>query len=183
MLDNERMSEPREWLVLVYRVPSEPSRLRAAIWRRLKGLGALYLQGSVAALPASVSAERALRSLRKDVLDMKGTAAVMRCDVIAGRDDVETSYNEARNDEYEEILDKCEDFNGQIDKEFKANHFTYAELEENEEDLNKLKQWFRKVRERDVLGASRRQATEEALDKCARVLEDYAARVFREEDG
>lgn len=178
------MSEqPVQWLVLVYRVPSEPSRLRAAIWRRLKGLGALYLQGSVAALPASISAERALRTLRKEVLGMNGTAAVLRSDVIAGRVDVEAAYNAARDDEYEEILDKCEDFNTQIDKEFKANHFTYAELEENEEDLNKLRQWFRKVSERDVLGANRRQATAEELDKCAHVLEGYASRVFLEEDG
>jgi len=32
------------WLLLVYRVPSEPTRLRAAVWRRLKSLGAVYLQ-------------------------------------------------------------------------------------------------------------------------------------------
>ncbi len=38
----------------VYRVPSEPTRLRAAVWRRLKSLGAIYLQNSAAALPASV---------------------------------------------------------------------------------------------------------------------------------
>ena len=36
------------WLLLVYRVPPEPSRLRAAVWRRLKSLGAIYLQNSAA---------------------------------------------------------------------------------------------------------------------------------------
>src|ERR1700676_946509 len=65
------------WLLLVYRVPSEPSRLRAAVWRRLKSLGAIYLQNSAAALPASVGAERALRKLRSQILDMGGTAAPM----------------------------------------------------------------------------------------------------------
>ena len=30
------------WLVLVYRIQSEPTRLRAAVWRRLKTLGAMY---------------------------------------------------------------------------------------------------------------------------------------------
>ncbi|MDT5362001.1 MAG: hypothetical protein QOC69_3763, partial [Mycobacterium sp.] len=52
------------WLLLVYRIPSDPTRLRAAVWRRLKSLGAVYLQNSAAALPASDSAERALRRLR-----------------------------------------------------------------------------------------------------------------------
>ena len=52
------------WLLLVYRVPPEPSRLRSAVWRRLKSLGAIYLQNSAAALPVSVGAERAMRKLR-----------------------------------------------------------------------------------------------------------------------
>jgi len=29
------------WLLLVYRVPSEPTTLRAAVWRRLTSLGAI----------------------------------------------------------------------------------------------------------------------------------------------
>ena len=42
-------------------------------------------------------------------------------------------------------------------------HYTYAELEENEVDLDKLQKWFDRVRERDVFGASGRQAAEKAL--------------------
>ena len=65
------------WLLLVYRVPSEPTRLRSTVWRRLKSLGAIYLQNSAAALPASVTAERALRKLRSEILDMSGTAVLL----------------------------------------------------------------------------------------------------------
>jgi hypothetical protein len=31
------------WLILIYRIPREPSRPRVAAWRELKTLGALYL--------------------------------------------------------------------------------------------------------------------------------------------
>src|SRR5258706_4971086 len=65
------------WLLLVYRVPSEPTRLRSTVWRRLKSLGAIYLQNSAAALPASVAAERALRKLRRGSLGKAGTAVVL----------------------------------------------------------------------------------------------------------
>ena len=34
----------KQWLVLVYRIPSEPASKRVAIWRDLKRTGALYLQ-------------------------------------------------------------------------------------------------------------------------------------------
>ena len=56
MADADRAPD-EGWLVLIYRVPSEPSRLRSAVWRRLKSLGAIYLQNSAAALPASVGNE------------------------------------------------------------------------------------------------------------------------------
>jgi hypothetical protein len=171
----------RGWLLLIYRVPPEPTRLRSTVWRRIKSLGAIYLQNSVAALPASTANERALRKLRREITDMSGTAMLMSCSVLAGESEVRASFQAARNDEYEEIVDKCEDFLGQVQKEYDENHFTYAELEENEVDLVKLKNWFAKIVERDVFGASGRAACEQFLEKCELSLETYAARVYAEE--
>ena len=180
MTDRDRAAEDG-WLLLVYRVPSEPSRLRAAVWRKLKGLGAIYLQNSAAALPASVGAERALRKLRSQIVEMEGTAALMSCTVLAGEADVRAAFEAARNDEYEEIVDRCDDFLVQVKKEYLADHFTFAELEENEVDLVKLRNWFAKVAERDVFGADGRTATEQAIERCEQSLEAYAARVYAEE--
>ena len=169
------------WLLLIYRVPPEPTRLRSTVWRRIKSLGAIYLQNSVAALPAGPAAERSLRKLRREILDMSGTAVLLSCAVLAGETEVHNAFQAARDDEYEEIVDKCEDFLGQVQKEYDENHFTYAELEENEVDLLKLRNWFAKVVERDAFGADGRAATERALEACEQVLEAYAARVYAEE--
>src|ERR1700735_5443996 len=113
--DNDAARGPG-WLLLVSRVPSEPTRLRSTVWRRLKSLGAIYLQNSAAALPASVGNERAMRKLRSQILDMEGTAALLSCRVLAGEQEVRASFQAARNDEYEEIVDRCEDFLGQVKK-------------------------------------------------------------------
>src|SRR4028118_1236435 len=43
--------ERTRWVLLVYRIPREPSRHRVAVWRKLRDLGALYLRDGVAALP------------------------------------------------------------------------------------------------------------------------------------
>ncbi|MGO8959573.1 MAG: Chromate resistance protein ChrB [Streptosporangiaceae bacterium] len=177
---SQRGDSPR-WLLLVYRVPSEPSRLRATVWRRIKSLGAIYLQSSAAALPFSVSAERALRRLRSEILDMSGTAALLSCEVLAGEQDVRAAFQSARDDEYEEIVDKCADFIAGVDKEYAENHFSYAELEENEVDLVKLRNWLQRVTERDVFGAAGRQAALSSLAECEEKLEAYAARVYAEE--
>ena len=173
-------SAPNRWLLLVYRVPSEPTRLRAAVWRRLKGLGAIYLQNSAAALPASASGERSLRKLRRDIVEMAGSAVLLSCTVLAG-DDVHAKFQRAWDDEYEEIVDRCQDFLAGVEKEYAAEHFTYAELEENEVDLVKLSKWLDTVKARDVFGAPGREEAEKALQRCEKSLEDYAARVFTEE--
>jgi hypothetical protein len=172
---------PGRWLLLVYRVPSEPSRLRATVWRRIKSLGAIYLQSSAAALPASTAAERALRKLRSEILDMAGTAVLLSCDVLAGEADIRSQFQEARDDEYEEIVDKCADFIAGIDKEYREAHFSYAELEENEVDLVKLRTWLQRVKERDVFGAAGLQQAVSSLAECEEKLEAYAARVYAEE--
>jgi DNA-binding transcriptional regulator PaaX len=171
----------RGWLLLVYRVPSEPSRLRATVWRRIKSLGAIYLQSSAAALPASVHAERALRKLRSEILDMHGTAILLSCSVLAGDQEILAAFQAARDDEYEEIVDKCHDFLAGLRKEYAESHFSYAELEENEVDLVKLRNWLDRIRERDVFGASGLQPALSSLAECEEHLEAYAARVYAEE--
>ncbi len=169
------------WLVLVYKVPAEPTRLRAGVWRKIKGMGAIYLQNSVAALPQSTSAERSLRVLRNEITEMGGTASLLESQVLSGGTEIEAAFNAARDDEYEEIVDRCEDFLKQIEKEYRAEHFTYAELEENDEDLVKLRNWFAKVEARDVLRASGKDAAVVALRRCEEVLDGYANRVYAEE--
>jgi len=168
----------RPWLVLVYRIPSEPSRLRAAVWRRLKSLGAIYIQAGTAAMPYDVASERALRKLHRDILDMSGSSILFRCAALAGEADATEAFEAARTDEYDEIVDKCQDFLRQIDKEHQAEHFTFAELEENEVDLVKLQKWLSKVRARDVFGAHGRNDAEQLIKECEAALETYATRVY-----
>jgi hypothetical protein len=181
---DESAEAPSEggWLVLVYRVPGEPTRLRSTVWRRLRSMGAVYLQNSVAAMPAGRASEHALRKLRREILDMEGTAWLLSADALSGDTEIRGLFEQARDAEYEEILDKCADFHAGLEKEYAASHFTYGELEENEVELVKLRSWMEKVRARDSFGAPLREKTEAALSACAEALEAYAARVF-EEDG
>ena len=169
------------WLVLVYRIPSEPTRLRATVWRRLKGIGAVYLQNSVAALPASPAGERALRGLRNEIQKMGGSSQLLAAQPLAGQGDLVAIFNQARDEEYAEIISRCQDFLAEIESETTAAHFTYAELEENDEDLSKLRSWFEKVADRDVLDASRQAAARRALEQAGAALERFAENVYAAE--
>ncbi|MGH9058901.1 MAG: Chromate resistance protein ChrB, partial [Acidimicrobiales bacterium] len=113
--------------------------------------------------------------------EMSGTAVLLQASALAGEAEVLAAFQAARDDEYEEIVDRCRDFLVQVEKEHVAEHFTYAELEENEVDLAKLQSWFAKVRDRDAFDAPGRAAALEALAACEEALETYANRVYAEE--
>ena len=69
-----------------------------------------------------------------------------------------------------------------LNKEYAANHFTYAELEENEVDLVKLRNWLDTgPRPRRLRRRPGGQAAEKWLATCEESLEAYAARVYAEE--
>lgn len=168
------------WLLLTYKVPAEPAAKRIALWRRLKGMGAVYLQNGVCLLPKTPEHVRHLKLLENDIAEMKGECVLLETiglDKSQGQK-VVARFKADRNDAYEEFIDKCDDFEGEIAKEVEANHFTYAELEENDVDLKKLQGWLAKIRKLDFYGAARAAEAEERLKGCETLLDDYAARVF-----
>jgi hypothetical protein len=62
----------------------------------------------VAAPAAGAANERALRKPRRGVTEMPGTAVLMSRSVLAGEPEARARFQAARNDEYGEIVGKCE---------------------------------------------------------------------------
>ena len=59
-----------------------------------------------------------------------------------------------------------------------AGKLTVAELEEEEQSLERLRRWFRELKTRDVLVAPGAAEAEARLKQCAARLEDYTEHVF-----
>ncbi|HYC32320.1 MAG TPA: Chromate resistance protein ChrB [Gemmatimonadales bacterium] len=64
------------WVALSYRLPREPSRLRLAVWRRLRRLGAILLHDSLWLLPADAKTREAFEWLAEEIEEQGGTALV-----------------------------------------------------------------------------------------------------------
>lgn len=178
----ETTGNRREWLVLVYRLPAEPTRYRASVWRKLRVAGAVYLQNGVAALPADPGAERVMRGLAREVLGVGGIAHLLRGGVLGDEAALVEAFDDARDDEYREVLERCRELRAELEKERGARKFTFAELEENEEDLAKLEAWFGKVRARDRFGAPLASEAEGGILGCREELERFAASVYEAAD-
>ena len=172
------------WLLLTYKVPPEPASKRVALWRRLKSMGAVYLQNGVCLLPKTDDHVRRLKMLENDIANMEGDAVILAAVALdrVQEEKVVARFKADRDDAYRELIDKCDDFETEIAKETAAQHFTYNELEENDVELKKLQGWLDKIKKLDFYGGGLAAEAKERLKSCESLLDAYAQRVFEAHD-
>lgn len=92
----------RRWLLFIHQLPSHPSNLRVATWRRLQQIGALPLKQAVYALPDAADAREDFEWLKAEVKAAGGDAAVFAADnVDAWSDDaLVEEFRRARQELY-----------------------------------------------------------------------------------
>ncbi len=172
------------WLLMIYRVPAEPATRRITLWRRLKALGAVYLQNGVCALPKTDDHLRRLKMLENDAAEMGGECVILETVALDRQQEerVVARFKADRDEQYREFLGRCADFEAEIAKEIAKQKFTYAELEEEDTDLKKLQGWLEKIRKLDFYGASLAEEAERRLRHCETILDAYARQVFEAHD-
>jgi hypothetical protein len=168
-----------KWLFFSYSLPTEPSKARVFVWRQLKKLGAINYQ-SFWVLPYSTEHVNELNKLIEDIEHYKGEGMLIEGKAL-NKEQKEKIYKaliDSRNEEYHEVIQKCEDFLKEIEFEIGRKNFIFAEVEENEEELEKLKQWFKKVGKRDFLKAPLHKKVIEKIKSCEKMFDDFARRVY-----
>ena len=143
--------------------------LRVQVWRKLRSLGALYLQQSVCLLPAGDDVVRQIRRLTDRIHHQGGTARVLRMRFTdpAEEQAVVGEFNAGRDAEYAEILERIPALRDELAHERARGRATYAEVEESEADLERFRSWLAKIGARDYFGASGGQAARTAIDDAA----------------
>ncbi len=160
------------WAILIYTVPTAPSRKRAAVWRAVKRLGAIYLRDGVCALPARDDATAALRAVAASVEGFGGEATLVeaaRLDPCRSAAIVARSLRD-RAAEYTDIVGEAAGFLEHIRRETAHRAFTSAEVEELAADLGKLRRWVGQVRARDYFGGTETERVDALLGRCDEAL-------------
>ena len=172
-------TDPVRWLVLVVRVPAEPSRHRVAVWRELRRVGAVSLGQGVWTVPDAPVFGAGVTHILELAQRGDGEVVVLTAAGRAEPDAVrlEALFTAERYNEWSEFLSECVKFDAEIDKEIRIEKFTLAELEE-EQSLERLRRWHRELAARDVFGASNAGDAGQQLKHCTERLADYTERVF-----
>ena len=174
------------WQVITYRLPPDPSRHRVAIWRDLRKLGAVPLQQGTWAVPQGERFDAGLAQVI-DQIDKAGGQPV----VLAVADDGESNgklealFTAHREAEWAEFVSDCGKYEAELAGEVTKGKLTLAELDEEEESLDRLRRWYRAIRGRDLFGAPSAATAEQRLKDAAEALERFADQVYqaREADG
>lgn len=173
---------PPGWLLLLVQLPASPSSSRVGLWRRLRTAGAARVLNGAWVLPCAASHAEFLGQLLETVRRQGGTGFVL---TVCGAPDVDEMiierFRDDRGREYDEFEERCGAFLAEVGKETRAGKFTFAELEETEQDLAKLARWHRKIRSRDFFPDHRWPRSAEMMEACRGKLHDFAHSVYEAE--
>ncbi|GKU24128.1 Chromate resistance protein ChrB [Clostridium folliculivorans] len=169
-----------EWLAINFTLPREPSRIRVSIWRKLKRTGSINIGQSIWVLPLNDEHIKIFNEIAAEVKENYGQSFVMKTDFLLDQSDqpIVDYFNNARDEEYKEFLEKCKDFKQEIQKETEKNNFSFAEIEENEHELRKLNIWLEAIIKRDFFNSSMKEESETTLINCKDILENYCNEVY-----
>ena len=103
-------SQGTSWMLLVYKIPREPTASRAIVWRKLKRLGALLLHDAVWVLPATPWTREQFQWLAVEIGELGGEAHLWESRLLLyGQEDALVHQFQAHVDEaFQEILNEME---------------------------------------------------------------------------
>jgi hypothetical protein len=151
-------------VLLVYRLPREPSRHRVAVWRKLRDFGALYLKDGVAALPEDAVTREQLEWLQLRVREAGGEATLWeaRPGTVAEEAALVEAFRSSREEAYRAIISGAERLR-------RKAQMGGAALSEQ---LRKLEREFRAERRRDYFRSPLRGEAEAALKAAREAVRD-----------
>lgn len=174
-----RGTQRQSWVVFLAQLPASPSSARVSLWRRLRTAGAASLMNGAWVLPATDVHKRLFLELAETIRSQGGQASILSGAEVAGDlVAIKDKFATDRAREYEEFQDRCAAFLAEIAKERKLKKFTFAELEEIDDDFTKLSTWLKKIAARDFFPNDDKRKAEKTLKRCDATRAAFAATVY-----
>ncbi|GAC1464812.1 MAG: hypothetical protein NVS2B16_13370 [Chloroflexota bacterium] len=171
-------------MLLIYSLPSQPSRKRAYVWRELKRLGAIYLRDGVALLPQNPLLEKRLHLIVERINAYEGVAELVLAPTFSDADPQRfvQRFQADRADEYRELYRECVHFLRDVLEEVDARDFAFPDVDKLESELGRLQRWSEQIRERDYFAAPGFERVREMLAKCERAFDTFASHASETDD-
>lgn len=175
-------ARPHRWVILLAQLPAAPSSARVALWRRMRLAGATSLLNGAWTLPARDEFVGLFQQMAETVRGQGGHATVFIADAADGDNDaVVARFAADRAREYAEFAERGDALLAEIAKEEGAQKFTFAELEEIEDDCQKLVIWLAKIEARDFFPGVPLNTARDLLRRCEAARDGFASATYARE--
>jgi hypothetical protein len=168
------------WLLLIHQLPPKPAYLRVKIWRRLQGLGAISVKGSVYMLPAGEQALEDFQWLLREIEEGGGEGAICEASLVDGLGDPEVRalFDAARDADYAEIAKELL----AVAAEVRGGKAAATERKpEVKAQLARLRRHYAELSEIDFFGATGRLTVDGLLTELEQELADATGEEDAEE--
>jgi len=147
----------RQWVLLAYRMPREPSTPRIAVWRKLRRLGVAQIVDGLVAVPESVSNLEQMGWVANDVVDAGGEATLWTAELTSAKQERELTarLNRDVTDAYRALVTATE----KVDR---------GPEPVGRRQYDRMARELRDIVRRDHLRAPGRDRAERALKRLAR---------------
>lgn len=171
----------RDWLLLLTQLPASASTARVAFWRKLRAAGATSVEHGAWMLPLTAEHRELMESLTLTVKSHEGSATLFEATALDGDEAMKARFLAERAREYQEFATRAHGLLDEVAKEVAASKFTYAELEEVEDDLHKLEAWLARISARDFFPGVDLNGATSLIAQCRDSIAAFSERVFEAE--
>jgi len=157
------MTRRRDWLLLAYRLPREPSAPRLAVWRKLKRLGVGQLLDGLVGLPLDSRNREQLEWIADQVVEAGGDASIWTA----------TPAAQAQEREMAAAMQSgiAEQYLNVIEQARQAER-----AEGNRRTLGRLRRELGRIERRDYFPPPERQRARVAVEELAAAIDGEAVR-------
>lgn len=146
----------REWVLLAYRMPREPSGPRVTVWRKLRRLGALQLVDGLVALPATPTTVEAFEWLAEEIAEADGNVWIWKAEGSSRQDRaLRQALRAAVAEEYATL----------------AVEATKASVDPQSRTVQRLRRTLRDIERRDFIGPRERDDARRTIRRLAQSLD------------
>ncbi len=133
----------KAWLILHYKLPTDPSARRVYIWRKLKRMGAILVQDILWVLPHTPHTLEQFQWLTAEIQEMGGEAILWQAQMAPPNQDetLEQQFVDQVNEHYQQILTGLE----QVDPDLSALSHHYQQVRAKDYFQSPLGQQVREV--------------------------------------
>ncbi len=169
-----------DWLLFTYWLPAEPSRKRVFIWRQLKKLGALSMEGAGWLLPKAEPFATKIKGILNSVEEMEGTANLYSVTDFSEIQEQRTvaRFKQEREREYAEIIKECHKMLRHMERDRRQQEYNFEEVQELEGDLGKINRWLSEAKERDFWDVAAREEVERLISEAETDLTTFTQEIY-----